>query len=100
MLTSIYYTHSTAGYYWNSTATITRPSWVVPGTTYLIGVVADYQGGINESKESNNASAGVAITVPVVQPTVSIADASVTEEGTLAFRVSLSALRASQRKGR
>ena len=52
-----------AGYYFNDTsATITLPSWVAAGTTYYIGVVADYDGTVSETDGANNASEAVAIT--------------------------------------
>ncbi|SMC14762.1 Hemolysin, plasmid [Roseovarius aestuarii] len=51
--------------------TITLPSSLIPGTTYYIGVIADYDDQqTGELSESNNGSAAIAITIPSVPPPV------------------------------
>ena len=72
LLTTKSFASHTAGKYYNDvSASVTLPSWVVEGQTYYIGVIADYDDKIAESKEGNNESSsssndgsGVAVTIP------------------------------------
>jgi hypothetical protein len=69
-----------AGSFTADTQTVTVPGNLAPGT-YYIGLIADYNDAVVESNNSNNASAGVALTVTAAATagSVSINDVSVTE---------------------
>ena len=76
LLTTKSFASHTAGKYYNDvSASVTLPNWVVEGQTYYIGVIADYDDKIAESKEGNNESSsssndgsGVAVTVATPVP--------------------------------
>jgi subtilase family serine protease len=49
---------------------ITIPSNATPGSTYYIGVYADYDEAVGESDEGNNGSTGIAVTINQADVTV------------------------------